>query len=304
MTPAGMRCSGATSIWIAAIIILRERVGELFRCWSNVLATEDAEDIHDLRVASRRLREGLALFVPCYPKGRMGTIGKRLKKLTRLLGDIRNLDEANVFFRGLADEVDNPGCRRELLEFIDSMAARRSAEMRRLLSELQSADRKGLRNRYLRVINGLPLFSPPASGVDLLAPLSGFAAMAFDDRFKAVGELLAPAAEDGAIEAQHRLRIAIKHLRYRMEQLAFLFGSSYPQLHDLVKRYQDVLGVMNDLDVFGSLVREWGFSADTERELQELVAAKRVERFGVFRDLLAGVPLEQLGERLEELRDV
>ena len=62
-----MQMEGTTPLWIAARVLLYERGEDFFRRRDKVLKTFDPGDIHDLRVASRRLREGLALFAPCYP---------------------------------------------------------------------------------------------------------------------------------------------------------------------------------------------------------------------------------------------
>src|SRR5512137_642289 len=101
-----MQIVGSTHLWVAARVLLYERGDDFFMLWDKVLKTSDAEDIHDLRVSSRRLREGLALFTPCYPSGNIARLVKRIKRVTRLLGDIRNTDEAILFFSALADEVD------------------------------------------------------------------------------------------------------------------------------------------------------------------------------------------------------
>src|SRR5512136_446696 len=108
-----MLIDGTTPLWMAARQLLAEREEEFFRRRDKALKTSDPEDIHDLRVASRRLREGAALFAPCYPAGEMARLLKGLKLVTRLLGDIRNTDEAILFFTALAEEVA-ADCRNDL----------------------------------------------------------------------------------------------------------------------------------------------------------------------------------------------
>lgn len=304
MKKTDVHCLKTTPLWIAARIILSQRGSELFNCWRSALKTREAEDIHDLRVASRRLREGLALFGACYPARLMETIDKRIKKLTRLLGEMRNTDEAILFFTALAEEVSGPACRDELQTFIGGTEDKRQRETRRMVNGLRKLDRKGLYFRYHQAINELSLFSLPGQGVDPLGALSGFAAEAFDSRFAAIAELLVPARDPNAIEAQHCLRIAIKHYRYRMELLSFLFGDCYEQLHVMVKSYQDVLGTMNDLDVFGRMAQDGGFSPDVERELLEGIAARRLERFRALNALMESSPLETVAVKVKECCDV
>ena len=60
-----MNVEGKTPLWLAARVLLHERGDDFFRRRDKVLKTFDPEEIHDLRVSSRRLREGLELFLPC-----------------------------------------------------------------------------------------------------------------------------------------------------------------------------------------------------------------------------------------------
>ena len=74
-----MLTDGTTPLWIAARLLLRERVDDFFRRLQQVQKTFDPDDIHDLRVASRRLREGLALFAPCYPPRNSTRLVKKVR---------------------------------------------------------------------------------------------------------------------------------------------------------------------------------------------------------------------------------
>lgn len=289
-----MRLDGTTQLWIAARVLLHERGEDLFLHRDKVLNTLDPVDIHDLRVASRRLREGLALFAPCYPAENIKRIDKRVRSITRFLGDMRNTDEAILFFAALAQEL-NAACRSDLDPFVASLQKKRTREMRRLKSGLQRIAAGGLRDLYLRSINALSLFAPPGNGIDLFVPLSGFAENALDARHSVIRELLPQARRAGEIEAQHRLRIAVKHFRYRMEILSFLLGTRFPRLHEAVKAYQDVLGTMHDLDVFAGIVRETGFPLRTERVVLDSIGAKRAKLFRDFSAMLKETPLETIG---------
>ncbi len=292
-----MRLDGTTQLWIAARVLLHERGEELFRRRDKVIETLDPEDIHDLRVASRRLREGLALFAPCYPADTIKRIDKKVRSITRFLGDMRNTDEAILFFAALTDELGD-ACRSDLEPLLASLQKKRKREMRRLKNGLQKVAGGGLRDLYLRGINALSLFAPPGNGIDLFSPLSGFAKNSIDARHSVIRELLPQARAIEAIEAQHRLRIAIKHFRYRMELLSSLLGADFQELHAAVKQYQDVLGTMHDLDVFAGIVRESGFSSEAEKLVLDAILSKRAKLFRDFTALLKATPLETIGERV------
>ena len=292
-----MQIEKTTPLWIAARGLLYERGDDLFRRWDKVLKTFDAEDIHDLRVASRRLREGLVLFAPCYPAMNIARLVRKIRQVTRLLGEIRNADEALLFFTGLTDEFTGL-CRSDLEGLAGRFRDNRGKGLKKLRKGLRQAAPAPLRDLYVRTINSLSLFTPVAGSVDLFAPLSAFAGEALAVRLADVAKLVPDARRAGEVEAQHLLRIAVKHFRYRMEILAMLLGTDFEKLHATVKAYQEVLGTMHDLDVFATIVREEGFPTGTERPVLNAIAAKRAALFEDFTGMLESAPFEEIGERI------
>ncbi len=292
-----MQVNGATPLWMAARTLLSEREEDFSRRKDRALKTSDAEDIHDLRVASRRLREGLSLFAPCYPAGNITRLMRQLKRVTRLLGEIRNTDEAILFFTALAEDLA-PEYQVELERILGPYGSKRKKELKGLRSGLKEIASDSLRDLCRRVINAPSLFSPRADGIDLFMPLSQFAERALDTRLAAVLQLLPEARHATETEAQHLLRIAIKHFRYRMEILSFLFNAHFDEIHGTLKDYQDLLGKMHDLDVFAGIVHEAGFLPPAEESIQGAIAAKRDGLFAGFSILLESRPLEKLGERM------
>lgn len=295
-----MHLDGTTSLWIAATVLLQARIEELFRRGEKASRTLDSEDIHDLRVASRRLREGLSLFASCYPPGTVGALDKKVKRVTRFLGEIRNIDEALLFFSSLADQLDD-GCRGDLERFLGACHDNRERTVRGLENGLRNIVAGRLPDLCRKTLHSLSLFIPPDQGMNLFSPLAYFAGDALDQRLSSIRELLPQARQPEAIEAHHRLRIAVKHFRYRMELLSFLLGTEYPRLHGAVKAYQDVLGTLHDLDVFAGIAREAGFPAGTEKLILDAIGAQREQLFSDFCRMQEEQPLEQIGERVRDL---
>ena len=77
---------------LAAARIVRRRADELFEHAENVLDTSDIERVHDMRVASRRLRAVLEIFEPVFPKGDFKTVLRDVKALADALGERRDPD--------------------------------------------------------------------------------------------------------------------------------------------------------------------------------------------------------------------
>src|SRR6185369_6623150 len=85
--------------------VLLSQWGEMLRLRLVVLKSCEHEDIHDLRVASRRFRAALNLIGPLSDCGHMPLLSKGVRSLTRTLGDLRNLDEALIFFSSRTERI-------------------------------------------------------------------------------------------------------------------------------------------------------------------------------------------------------
>src|SRR4051794_25021461 len=76
----------------AAARIVRVRADELFAQAEGVLDTSDIERVHDMRVASRRLRAVLEVFAPCFPRGPYRGVLRDVKHIADALGERRDPD--------------------------------------------------------------------------------------------------------------------------------------------------------------------------------------------------------------------
>ena len=295
MTPVG----AATPLWSAATALLDERGRDFFRRRDSVLKSFDPEAIHDLRVASRRLREGLLLFAPCYRGDGLAWVLKRIRKVTRLLGDIRNSDEAAQFFATLLEELDD-ACRVDLARLVAAFGKERADELERLEAGLCKLTSAKLSDRFRQTVGNPSLLAPLPGGVDPFVPLAEFAKAALDSRLEDVLCLVPEARCPENAAAQHRMRIAIKHYRYRLEILSALLGSGYQELHAAVKGYQEVLGKMHDLDVFAGICRSAAFASPAAELVPAAIAAKREQLFTAFARMLGDLPFDRLGARVRE----
>jgi CHAD domain-containing protein len=68
------------------------RTQELFAFSEGVLDTSDIERVHDMRVATRRLRAALEIFAPCFPKKEHKALLAEVKRLADALGERRDPD--------------------------------------------------------------------------------------------------------------------------------------------------------------------------------------------------------------------
>jgi CHAD domain-containing protein len=90
--PKGIEVNAFEPFAVAAARIVRQRADELFAHSEGVLDTSDIERVHDMRVASRRLRAVLEIFAPCFPQGDFKTALRDVKALADALGERRDPD--------------------------------------------------------------------------------------------------------------------------------------------------------------------------------------------------------------------
>src|SRR5215212_8859620 len=76
----------------AAAATVAVRAEELFEQSENVLDTSDIERVHDMRVASRRLRAVLEIYAPCFPRDQFKPLLREVKDLADALGARRDPD--------------------------------------------------------------------------------------------------------------------------------------------------------------------------------------------------------------------
>lgn len=239
---------------------------ELLRLRREVLQSSDLEAIHDLRVASRRLRAALELFEPWLPPKKAAPLKKSFRKLTRELGGLRNLDEALLFFRQHTPAASGGG-----YQICRILAELRPGELARIKKALTAFDRHRL-NRMIRKAAAGMQENPPLNGSNS-SLLSYFSDICIG-LFQPIHELLPAATSREQRESRHSLRIAIKKWRYFFEIVAPLLGSDCSRILGLLKEYQTILGRMNDVAVFGALC---GTLALSRHELRFVEATLQAE---------------------------
>jgi CHAD domain-containing protein len=89
----------------AAAKAVKVRADELFEHSRDVLDTEDIERVHDMRVATRRLRATLEIFEPCFPSDQFSDALDDVKGLADTLGERRDRDVAIASLEGFAHQA-------------------------------------------------------------------------------------------------------------------------------------------------------------------------------------------------------
>src|SRR4051812_31026932 len=132
----------AASFAEAASLAVETRTEELFSFSEGVLDTSDIERVHDMRVASRRLRAALEIFEPCFPKKAHRPVLEEVKALADALGERRdrdvNIEELERISESLASE-DRPGVG-ELIRALRSEQQAANAVVAEALERIEEDD--------------------------------------------------------------------------------------------------------------------------------------------------------------------
>jgi CHAD domain-containing protein len=92
----------------AAAKIVSVRAAELTENAQGVLDTGDIERVHDMRVATRRLRAALEIFEPCFPARPYRQALADVKNLADALGERRDRDVAIATLHDFNDQMPAP----------------------------------------------------------------------------------------------------------------------------------------------------------------------------------------------------
>jgi CHAD domain-containing protein len=195
--------------------------------------------LHQARVASRRIREALPL-VSAGSRGRR--LGRQMRKITRALGPVRDLDVALL----ILDEMEQSGevSRSALARLRQAVSRERQLLYTDMKRRLETCDLDKLRKRAL----GAARKTAGPRGIrdpKRLARARQRAAQRADRLRMAIEN----AAGIYLPDRLHDVRIAVKKLRYALELVRELSGSRAAAKLRTLKESQDLLGRIRDLEI-------------------------------------------------------
>jgi len=285
-----------SSLRQAAPAILLAKAEPLFELEAAASGGTDMDAVHDMRVASRRLRESMRLLSPLYPPAAFSAWYKRVRRVTRALGPVRDSDVFIDAFSRLNRSLDAGG-QHAVAFLVGFRMGQRERQLELLQRALGSLDLAESRRSFARLVRA------PKSGAESQRALSTFAHAAVAERISAVYGLMPAAIDEANVEAQHALRITFKRLRYAVEVFAPCYCDDFDALHDTLTAFQDELGDLHDLHVFLDMVCEperraaaeaAGVSAEGLAAVEAQLEKKARREFSQFAKLAKEHPASEL----------
>lgn len=142
-------CEESFAAAAARVVAVRSR--ELFELSAGILDLDDVERVHDMRVATRRLRAALELFEPCFPRKRRRKALKRVRALADALGERRDVDVELELLEGWRGEVA-PDDRRAFEGLVGELRARQLEANERLAAFVTRKRLRKLKRRLRSLI--------------------------------------------------------------------------------------------------------------------------------------------------------
>ncbi|MFL5950886.1 MAG: CHAD domain-containing protein [Gaiellaceae bacterium] len=233
-----------------ALAILRRHFAALLAKEPGARLGEDIEDVHEMRVATRRLRSAVALFEDVLPAEAVRQQSE-LAWLGRTIGAVRDLD---VAIEGLNRWVDvAPAEDQDGLARLGALLESQRGEARAGL--LQALDSP----RYDRFVRRFGSTLRSRTGARTGPAQAAIPALVLR-RQRQVEKRLDRARNGHEPEAYHELRIATKRFRYSLEFLADLFPRETAAVVRRAVALQDVLGAYQDGRVAAQRLRELAVS--------------------------------------------
>lgn len=241
-----------------ALAVLRRQFAAMLAKEPGTRLGDDIEELHDMRVATRRLRAALSLFADVLPETALKAL-EEIRWVGQGLGAVRDLDVQIEQFGDWLEAAEQED--REAFAILRSLLhEQRETARAAMLEMLDSRRYEAFVSRFSRTLRARHLArSGPAAH-----PALALAPDLIETRFRSFRKAGDRISTDSPPTEYHRLRIRGKRLRYALEFLGDLYpGRTQPLIKRLVV-VQDLLGLHQDADVAIDRLRQFAFSSAEE----------------------------------------
>ena len=193
-----------------------------------------AAEVHDLRVAIRKLMCVLVVLKLCFPRNESKRIRRGLKRIMEQAGSVRDRDIAVRLLATLAPSASSP--------LVRQFRSEREEAAKTLAVSLKRWVRRSLSAKWRKALkceSATEDFCSTPVEVTTRQMLPRMAMEYFSCGKDAT-------RDQTTAEDLHRFRIAAKNLRYTLDLFAPLYGTSINGLLQQLKGVQTLLGEIND----------------------------------------------------------
>lgn len=284
-------------LWTTAAALLTRRGIDFFVLWKGARHTLCSNACRDFRIATRRLRECLLLFGPCYRENELSRIIRVLEKLTKRLGALRTIDKSLLFMERISGET-SPATSELASTLRKQLTRERKRETRQQHRYLSKIRRQSLAALFYKFCYTPVLFVD--SGVDPFMPVRSYVHGAILSLLADTAPLAAAGMNEADAGAQRRWRIAVRKIRYQLEIVTPVVTATPENVLKTLRSYQELLGDLHDLDIYRELVENRIEERDAVRELVDIMISERSLAWRKLVALMQEHPWERLSGQIRE----
>ena len=248
------------SLGEVAFAVLRRQFAEMREHEPGTRLGEDPEELHDMRVPTRRMRAAMKVFRGALPE-RASWLREELRWVAHALGDVRDLDVQIERFQSWKEQAGEEGS--GFLDKIFTITEKRRAEARKNMLEVLDSDRyESLASSFAEMLRLGPMteLEPAQKNGNQKAgePVTAVAPALISRRYRKWRKAAKRLDENSSPEAFHDVRKKGKRLRYTLEFVSEVYGRPVKKLVKPLKALQDDLGDHQDAIVAAGYLRELG----------------------------------------------
>lgn len=240
----GLDCAADALVWAAEV--LRARFDEVADLRDSALDFSDIEGVHNMRVATRRLRSALHDFMPLMSERPSKRLRKDLKRIADALGAVRDQDVAIVALEELQTQAETRLIKGGIEKILKERSDLREAARLNLTEAVAVGNLDDLQKRFGAAIDKTISRKKSKRVVSFSEAGRGIAAAGLRDLL----DLGASLYEPFNIEELHEMRIAAKRLRYAIELFVVCWGAKIAPFADEIAEMQSFLGEVHDCDIW------------------------------------------------------
>jgi len=254
----GINCDGPAQAGLT--LVLNWRFEEMCKFRSRALDWSTPEGVHDMRVASRRLRGALKDFMPYLPKRLFSGCQEQIRIIAKALGSVRDYDVEIMTLEAIARKAPaefSSGIRR----FVQFRHEAREEARAKVLLPLAPESLEKLRVRFNAALEGPSSQRRKEAKQKPLAATLAYRQVArtvISNRLEDLGRFSESLYHPLKVKPIHEMRISAKHLRYALELFGHCWGGSLSPVAKKVAELQSSLGKLHDCDVW---IRTFGRAA-------------------------------------------
>ncbi len=219
----------------------------LLQILERIQTRHEIEDIHDLRVVSRRIRIALSIFNKFFPRRKVKTWEDTIRTITRKFGKTRDLDVQVEFLESLLATVSDRHLRAGVLRVHLRLVQKRKKKNRSVGKRSDDL----LKNQNILAMQGTMQEIIQTNNEDGYPP--DLYQLAFHTIYTALDQFLYYEVfihHPENIHELHLMRIAAKRLRYTLEIFLPLYQGKLEEFLNTMKIVQQKLGLIHDCDVW------------------------------------------------------